>query len=356
MRGEANPQPSMFSYIDLEKRIPHNHPIRKIRRIVDVALADIEAAFDDMYANEGRPSIPPEQLLRALLLQILFTLRSERQLVERIDYDLLFRWFVGLGIDDRVWHHSTFSKNRDRLLSINVDELFFEAIKRQAASHQLLSREHFSVDGTLLDACAGIKSYKPKGDNENDGDDDDHNQGVDFRGKKLSNDTHASTTDPDARLFRKGANKEAKLCHMGHLLTENRNGLIVDAVVTDAKTSQEWEAGFEMLCAQSTHPGMTVGADKGYDAPAFIDYCRFLKITPHVAAKDKGSQIDGRTTRHPGYEVSQKKRKRIEECFGWMKTIGLLAKLRHRGKDKVDWIFRLTAAAYNITRMKALLA
>ena len=355
MRGEANPQPSMFSYVDLESRIPQSHPIRKIRRIVDTALTAIEASFDDMYSTEGRPSIPPEQLLRALLLQILFTVRSERQLMERIDYDLLFRWFVGLGIDDSVWNHSNFSKNRDRLLSINVDELFFEAIKQQAASHQLLSREHFSLDGTLLEACAGIKSFKPKDESDDEGGDDD-NQGVDFHGKQLSNETHASTTDTDARLFRKGPNKEAKLRHMGHLLTENRNGLIVDALVTEAGTRQEWEAGFEMLGAQSTHPGMTVGADKGYDVAEFIDDCRLLKITPHVAAKNSGSRIDRRTTRHPGYEISQRKRKRIEECFGWMKTIGLLGKLRHRGKARVDWVFRFTAAAYNITRMKVLLA
>ena len=356
MRGEANPQPNMFSYVDLESRIPQTHPIRKIRHIVDLALDETEPFFDDMYANQGRPSIPPEQLLRALLLQILFTVRSERQLMERIDYDLLFRWFVGLGIDDNVWNHSTFSKNRDRLLSIHVDELFFEAIKGQAYSHQLLSREHFSVDGTLLDACAGIKSFKPKSaTGESNGNDDDHQDG-NFHGKSLSNETHESTTDSDARLFRKGKNKEAKLRHMGHLLTENRNGLIVEATVTEAGTRQEWEAGADMLSVQSTHPGMTVGADKGYDTRAFVEDCRRLKITPHVAAKEKGSQIDQRTTRHAGYEISQAKRKQIEECFGWMKTIGLLGKLRHRGREKVDWIFRFTAAAYNITRMKALLA
>lgn len=354
MRGEANPQPNMFSYVDLESRIPQTHPIRKIRRIVDIALNSIEPYFDDMYANQGRPSIPPEQLLRALLLQILFTVRSERQLMERIDYDLLFRWFVGLGIDDKVWNHSTFSKNRDRLLSINVDELFFESIKDQAYSHQLLSHEHFSVDGTLLEACAGIKSFKAKADTDNSNDDDPPQDG-DFHGKSLSNETHECTTDSDARLFRKGKNKEAKLRHMGHLLTENRNGLIVEATVTEAGTSQEWEAGTDMLSVQSTHPGLTVGGDKGYDTPAFVEECRRLKITPHVAAKEKGSQIDLRTTRHAGYEISQRKRKQIEECFGWMKTIGLLGKLRHRGKEKVDWIFRFTAAAYNITRMKALL-
>ena len=355
MRGEANPQPSMFSYVDLESRIPKSHPIRKIRRIVDTALEDLESTFDEMYDSQGRPSIPPEQLLRALLLQILFTIRSERQLMERIDYDLLFRWFVGLGIDDPVWNHSTFSKNRERLLSVNIDELFFEAIKHQAASRQLLSREHFTVDGTLLEACAGIKSFKPKGNGDDDSGDDD-NQGENFHGKKLRNETHESTTDADAKLFRKGPNKEAKLSHMGHLLTENRNGFIVEAMVTPAGTSQEWEAGIEMLGVQSKYPGMTVGADKGYDVADFVEDCRLFKVTPHVASKEKGSQLDKRTTRHPGYEISQRKRKRIEECFGWMKTIGLLGKLRHRGRERVDWVFRFTAAAYNIMRMKTLIA
>lgn len=357
MRGEANPQPSMFSYVDLESRIPQSHPIRKIRCIVDTALAEIEPFFDEMYARQGRPSIPPEQLLRALLLQILFTVRSERQLMERIDYDLLFRWFVGLGIDDPVWNHSTFSKNRDRLLRSQVDELFFEAIKQQASAHKLVSRDHFTVDGTLLDACAGIKSFKPKASRE-DGDDDgkgDNNQGIDFHGQKLKNDTHESSTDPDARLFRKGNNREAKLRHMGHLLTENRHGLIIEAMVTEAGTRQEWQAGAEMLSMQSTRPGMTVGGDKGYDAPEFVDDCRLFGVTPHVAAKASRSQIDSRTTRHAGYEISQKKRKQIEECFGWMKTIGLLGKLRHRGRSLVSWVFRFTAAAYNITRMKTLL-
>lgn len=348
MRGETTPQTSMFSYVDLESRIPKQHPIRKIRAVVDQALSDMEADLDGMYASTGRPSIPPEQLIRALLLQILFTLWSERQLMERLDYDLMFRWFVGLGIDDKVWNHSVFSKNRDRLMRHNVDELFFDAIKKQAYAKKLMSREHFSVDGTLLEACASLKSFRPKDQ------DDDDDSGDNFHGTKRSNQTHESTTDPDSRLFRKSKGKEARLYHMGHLLTENRNGLIVQAELTEAGTSQEWDAGTTMLAAQGSRPGMTVGADKGYDTCEFVEGSRGLNITPHVAAKSKGSRIDGRTTGTKGYGVSQIKRKCIEECFGWMKDIGLMRKLRHCGREKVAWIFRFTAAAYNITRLKGL--
>lgn len=349
MRGETSTQSGLFSYVNLESRIPADHPIRKIRKVVDKALADMNSAFDDMYSITGRPSIPPEQLIRALLLQILFTIRSERQLMERLDYDLMFRWFVGLGMDDKVWHPTVFTKNRDRVMKGNVDELFFDAIKKQAYANKLMSRDHFSVDGTLLDACASMKSFKPK-----DSADDDDNEN--FHGQKRSNETHASTTDADARLFRKGKGKESKLCHMGHLLTENRNGLIVDTEVTEANTNQEWDAGTTMLSRQSERPGMTVGADKGYDTCEFVEGCRELKVTPHVATKNSGSAIDGRTTSTDGYAISQVKRKRIEECFGWMKDIGLMRKLRHIGRAKVAWIFRFTAAAYNITRMNALIA
>ena len=348
MRGEISPQPSFFSYVDLESRIPEQHPIRKIRKVVDKALEDIQWCFDDMYSTVGRPSIPPEQLIRAVLLQIVFTIRSERQLMERLDYDLMFRWFVGLGIDDAVWNHSVFSKNRDRLMLNDIDHLFFDAVKKQAYAKQLMSREHFSVDGTLLEACASMKSFKPKDDSDDSGDN--------FHGQKRSNSTHASTTDSDARLFRKGKGKESKLCHMGHLLTENRNGLIVEAELTEAGTRQEWDAGTTMLAGQGTCPGMTVGADKGYDTSEFVEGCRGLKITPHVAAKSSGSAVDGRTTSTSGYGISQVKRKRIEECFGWMKNIGLMRKLRHCGRAKVAWIFRFTAAVYNVTRMKTLMA
>lgn len=349
MRGESKSQESLFSYVDLESRIPVQHPIRKVRMIVDKALHELEDSFEGMYATVGRPSIPPEQLIRALLLQIVFTIRSERQLMERLDYDLMFRWFVGLGMDEAVWNHSVFSKNRDRLLQHDIDELFFNAIKTQAYAKQLMSREHFSVDGTLLEACASIKSFKPK---DGSGDDDG---GENYHGQRRSNATHASSTDADARLARKGKGKESKLCHMGHLLTENRNGLIVEAEVTEAATRQEWDAGAAMLTALPIHPGMTVGADKGYDTAAFVDSCRGLNITPHVAAKRSGGIVDGRTTRTVGYRISQIKRKRIEECFGWMKTIGLMHKLRHVGRARVTWIFRFTAAAYNLMRLKTLL-
>jgi len=349
MRGEENPQPQMFSYVDLDSRVPAHHPIRKVRKIVDEALEELAPSFDEMYSTRGRPSIPPEQLLRALLLQIFFTIRSERLLMERIDYDLLFRWFVGLGLDDPVWNHSVFSKNRDRLMAGHVDELLFEAIKKQAYAGQLMSRDHFSVDGTLIEACASLKSFRPK----EESDDDD---GENFHGQRRKNDTHQSTTDPDSKLFRKSLGQEAKLCFMGHVLTENRNGLIVEASVTEAGTRQEWSAGVDMLSVQPIRPGQTVGADKGYDVGAFVTPCRELGFTPHVASKARWSRIDRRTTRHDGYQVSQKKRKRVEEPFGWMKTYGLLAKLRHRGRENVDWLFRLTATAYNITRMKGLMA
>lgn len=350
MRGESSSQGSLFSYVDLESRIPEHHPIRKVRGIVDQALNELEPTFDAMYASGGRPSIAPEQLIRGLLLQILFTIRSERQLMERMDYDLMFRWFVGLGIDDKVWDHSSYSKNRDRLMLNNIDELFFSAIKKQAYAKKLMSREHFSIDGTLLEACASMKSFRPK--DGSDSDDDPEN----FHGQKRSNKTHESKTDSDARLFRKGKGKESKLCHMGHLLTENRNGLIVETEVTEAATSQEWDAGTTMLARLGARSGMSVGGDKGYDSADFVYGCRGLRITPHVAARVSGGLVDGRTTSTAGYRISQIKRKRIEECFGWMKDIGLMRKLRHVGQSKVSWIFRFTAAAYNVTRMKNLLA
>lgn len=350
MRGETTNQGALFSYVDLESRIPASHPIRKVRKIVDKALVELEPAFDEMYSAVGRPSIPPEQLIRAMLLQIIFTIRSERQLAERIDYDMMFRWFVGLSMDDKAWNHSVFSKNRDRLLLHDIDELFFDAIKKQAYAKKLMSRDHFSVDGTLLEACASMKSFKPKDGSGND------DNGENFHGQKRSNKTHESSTDPDSTLFRKSAGKESKLCHMGHLLTENRNGLIVEAEVTEAGTRQEWDAGTTMLAEQGSRPGMTVGADKGYDTGEFVNGCRGMNVTPHVAQKTSNGVIDGRTTKSWGYRISQVKRKRIEECFGWMKDIGLMRKLRHVGRDKSAWIFRFTAAAYNITRLKTLIA
>ena len=346
MRGESPRQPSMFSYVDLESRIPNKHPIRRIRKVVDAALEEMEATFAAMYSDRGRPSIPPEQLIRALLLQIVFSIRSERQLMERIDYDLLFRWFVGLGMDDRVWDATVFSKNRDRLMGHDVDEHFLAAINKQGYARKLLSRDHFSVDGTLLEACASLKSFKPK---DAGADDDDEN----FHGQKRSNETHQSSTDADSRLFRKGFGKEAKLSYMGHIVTENRNGFIVEAQVTPAGMRQEWLAGVAMLSNQASGSRQTVGADKGYDTRLFVDGCRELGITPHVAAKKAQSRLDARTTRHDGYQQSQLARKTVEEPFGWMKHFGLLHKLRHRGREKVDWVFRFTAAVYNVVKLQA---
>jgi transposase len=347
MRGDQVIQSNLFSYVDLESRIPEKHQIRRIKKVVDKALSVLSNDFDEMYSHEGRPSIPPEQLLRALLLQIFFSIRSERQLMERINYDLLFRWFVGISMDAEVWNHSTFSKNRDRLLKNGIDELFFDAVKKQAKAKQLMSREHFSVDGTLLDACASMKSFRPKDDAVSDGEN--------FHNEKRTNDTHQSTTDGDSRLIRKGKGKEAKLSHMGHLLTENRNGFIVDTEVTEAGTSQEWHAGISLLARLPECARRTVGADKGYDTCEFVEGCRELKITPHVAQKAKNSCIDLRTTGTWGYQISQCKRKRIEQCFGWLKDVGLMRKLRHRSRVKVSWIFRFTSAAYNIVRLQKLL-
>lgn len=349
MRGEPDPQSSMFSDVDLESRIPKGHPIRKIRRIVDEALSQLEPAFDEMYSDRGRPSIPPEQLLRALLLQILFSVRSERLLMERIDYDPMFRWFVGLSMDDTVWNHSVFSKNRDRRMGYGVNERLFEAIHQQASANQRLSRDHFSVDGTLIEACASMKSFKPK---DGSGDDDD---GENFHGQKRRNETPVSSTDPQALSCRKGPGQEAKLCYPGPIVTENRNGLIVGTSVSEAKRHHEWREAVEWLAQQPVRPGQTVGADKGYDGSNFVDRCREIGFTPHVAQRQH-SRIDERTTRHEGYALSPRKRKRVEQPFGWMKTIGLLHKLRHRGRDNVAWLFRFTATAYNIMRIKALVA
>ena len=364
MRGKSTDQDSIFSYRTLEDRIPRNHPLRDIRKIVDRALKELSPTFDAMYAQVGRPSIPPEQLLRALLLQILFTIRSERQLMEELDFNLLYRWFVGLSMDDQVWNHSTFSKNRDRLLAHDVAERFFEAIKGQAAAKKLLSKDHFTVDGTLIEASASLKSFRPKEAPPPPDDDDPRtgaagggrNEMVDFKGEKRSNDTHASTTDPDARLARKGDGKEARLCYAGHLLTENRNGLIVDTALTPATGTAEREAALEMIARLPGTGQKTVAADKGYDTRRFVEAARAHGATPHVARKDRHSALDGRTTRHSSYARSQRRRKLVEERFGWLKDIGGLRKLKHRGLAKVGWNFKLAAAACNVVLMRRLLA
>ena len=356
MRGADEHSGSMFSYVSLETRVPPDHPLRLIRHITDRALERLSPKFGTLYVNFGRPSIPPEQLLRAWLLQALYTIRSERQLMEQLDYNLLFRWFVGVGIDDPVWSPTTFSKNRDRLLAGEIAADFFEAIRLHADTARLLSHEHFTVDGTLLEAWASHKSFKPR-DTPPDPPPPGGNIAVDFRGERRTNATHQSTTDPDARLYKKGGGRPAQLAYGGHLLMENRSGLIVAARVTPADGYGERDAAAWM--AEAVPGGrITLGMDKGYDYPDFIQALRAMAVTPHVAQNttNRRSAIDARTTRHRGYGVSQRKRKLVEQVFGWMKTVGGLRKLRHRGGPLVTWIFTFTAAAYNILRMRRLLA
>jgi transposase len=359
MRGDEKKQQSMFSYVSQEQRIPKDHPLRAIRKMVDQALEGMSDWFSQLYSHMGRPSIPPEQLLRALLLQVFYTIRSERLLMEQLDYNLLFRWFVGLSMDDPVWDHSTFSKNRDRLLNSETASVFFSSIRDQASQNGLISDEHFTVDGTLLEAWASMKSFtlkEPDNDQDPDGSDPGRNPTVNFRGQKRTNDTHRSTTDPDARLYKKAKGQQAKLCYIGHALMENRNGLVVDTRLTTASGTAEREAAIDMLENIPGQERITIGTDKGYDCTAFVDDCRQLDVTPHVAQKAKSSAIDGRTTRHEGYTISLRIRKRVEEVFGWMKTIGCLQKLRHRGQQRVDAVFSFTATAYNLIRMRNLLA
>jgi len=343
----------MFSYVSLEDRIPKNHPIRKVKVIFDKALADMDEVFDGLYSSVGRSSIPPEQLLRALLLQILYSIRSERQLVERLSYDMLFRWFVGLNLDDQVWHATTFTHNRDRLITSNIVDELFGLIKQQAAAKKLLSQDHFSVDGTLLEASASLKGFVPRESEDQDPPDDDRPSGrnadVNFHGQKRSNERHVSTADPESRLARKGKGKEAKLSYCGHLMTENRNGVIVDAEVTRASGTAEREAAASMLERRSNKKQITLGADKNYDTRDFNKTCRKNNCTPHFACR-KNTSLDARTTRHEGYAISQRKRKCIEECNGWMKDIGLLRKLRHRGLTRIKPMYVLGAIGYNIVR------
>jgi len=355
MRGGDVRTEGLFSYVSCEGRVPGDHPLRRILSLVDAALAALSGEFAKLYAPIGRPSIPPEKLLRALLLQAFYSVRSERQLIEQLDYNLLFRWFTGLGIDDPVWDVTVFTKNRDRLLDGDIAAKFFRSVLGQPEIKALLSDEHFTVDGTLIDAWASIKSFRRK-----DGDEPParggRNAERDFHGTKRSNDSHASTTDPDARLLRKGRGKEARLCHMGHLLMENRNGLIVDALLTPASGTAEREAAELMLGRQTGRHRATLGADKGYDAAAFVAAVRGLNVTPHIAQNtSRRSAIDGRTTRHPGYAASQRTRKRIEEAFGWIKTVAGQDKTRFRGVARVGFAFTFAAAAYNLVRIPKLL-
>jgi transposase len=380
MRGDDRQQQAMFSYLSPEARVPRDHPLRTIRTLVDEVLRDLSPTFDAIYAQVGRPSIPPEHLLRALLLQVLYTVRSERLLLEQLDYNLLFRWFVGLNMDEPVWDHSTFSKNRERFLTGDVAHAFFDRVLAEARQRDLVSDEHFTVDATLLEAWASMKSFRSKDEPPTAPPDDPGNPTVDFHGERRSNDTHQSTTDPDARLYRKGKGREAKLCYMGHVLMENRHGLVVQAQATIATGTAEAETAEELveqLVVQAvTATGTadaelaeelveqlagsqrrTVGADKAFDTADFVAGMRALNVTSHVAQNTTGrrSAIDGRTTRHPGYAISQKFRKRVEESFGWLKTVGLLRKLRHRGTDRVDWVFVFSTAIYNLVRLRTLI-
>jgi transposase len=360
MRGGDERSGSLFSYVDLEARVPKSHPLRAIRELVNEALAALAGEFSALYAPTGRPSIAPEKLLRAMLLQAFYSIRSERQLMERLSFDLLFRWFVGLGIDDPVWDHSVFSKNRDRLLEGDVATKVLNAVLTQPRVKRLLSNDHFSVDGTLIEAWASMKSFKPKeGASEPPQDGGGRNKDTDFHGEKRSNETHASTTDSEARLYRKGPGKEAKLCFIGHALMENRHALFVDACLTQADGHAERVAALHMIEARADRPkAITLGADKAYDAEDFVNELRAMKVTPHIAQNISGraSAIDGRTTRHGGYALSQRIRKKIEEGFGWIKTIAGQEKTKFRGRARVGWAFTFAAAAYNLTRLPKLLA
>jgi transposase len=358
MRGRDERTGELFSYVDLEKRVRADHPLRAIRTIVNEALAVLERDFSALYPPIGRPSVPPEKLLRATLLQALYSIRSERQLMERLEYDLLFRWFVGIGVDEAAWDHSSFSTNRDRLLEGDIAAKFLAAVLSQPRVKRLLSSDHFSVDGTLIEAWASMKSFRPRGSDEPPAA-GGRNGEADFHGEERSNATHASTTDPDARLYKKGPGKEAKLCFIGHGLMENRSGLLVDACLTEADGHAERVAALAMIEPYADRPRpITLGGDKGFDSTDFVNELRSMNVTPHVAQNTsrRRSAIDGRTTRHGGYAVSQRIRKRIEEAFGWIKTVALLEKTRFRGIGRVGFAFTFAAVAYNLVRLPKLLA
>jgi transposase len=351
MRGDDQQQSNVFSYVSLEDRVPADHPLRPIRKTVDTVLKAMSREFDRLYAEGGRASIAPERLLRALLLQVFYSIRSERMLMEQLEYNLLFRWFVGLEMDEPVWSHSTFSKNRDRLLNQDMARSFFARVREQARPY--MSNEHFTVDGTMIEAWASQKSFQKK--------DDDSGEGGNFHGQKRTNQTHASKTDPDAKLYRKGHGQEAKLSYLGHVLMENRHGLIADALVTQADGSAERDAALLMVHDRwrRREPIRTVAADKAYDTREFVKLLREMQVRPQVAQnvnRAGGSAIDARSTRHVGYEMSQKRRPRIERAFGWMKSVGGIRKVKLRGLCKVGWLFLMTAAAFNLWRIPKLSA
>jgi transposase len=353
MRGADEQQGAMFSYVAPERRVPRDHPLRAIRRMTDEVLQQLSRHFAELYAATGRPSVAPEKLLRALLLQVLYSVRSERLLMEQLEYNLLFRWFVGLGMDDVVWDVTVFTKNRDRLLGGDVAQAFFERVVALARGQRLLSDEHFSVDGTLIQAWASQKSFQRKDGGPAAPPDDPGNPTVSFRGEKRSNVTHASRTDPDARLFKKAKGEAAKLCYMGHVLIENRHGLVVSTRLTHATGRAEWEAAVAMTKTVAGRRRVTVGGDRYYDDRGCVAALRALQVTPHVAQRTQ-TALDARTTRHPGYAVSQRYRKRVEEVFGWLKTVGVLRQTRHRGLRRVGWTFTFATAVYNLVRLRTL--
>jgi transposase len=355
MRGDDSGQPGVFSYISAEERVPLDHPLRPIREMVDKALKELSPLFESLYSRFGRPSIAPEKLLRALLIQVLYTVRSERMLMEQLNYNLLFRWFVGLNMDDPIWDATVFSKNRDRLLEGDVARAFFAKVMEEAGRRDLLSDEHFTVDGTLIEANASMKSFRKKGDDPPEG--GGRNAEADFRGQKRDNRTHESRTDPEAQLYRKGGGKSSQICYMGHVLMENRNGLCTDAVVTQATGTAEPEAALEMVrrTTDARERRVTLGADKGYDVANFQVELVEEGIMPHIAQKaDVTPLVDRRTTGRSGYQMSQRVRKRVEEIFGWGKTVGSMRKTRHRGLDRVGWVFLFNVVVYNLVRMRNL--
>jgi len=368
MRGQDQSSGSFFSYVDLEERVPAKHPLRIIRGVVNDVLESLSSNFEALYSHTGRPSIPPEKLLRALLLQAFYSIRSERQLMEQLNFNLLFRWFVGLGLDDEVWDASSFCKNRDRLLEADVSADLLNGVVEHKKVRRLLSRDHFSVDGTLIEAWASMKSFRPKGSDDDTG--SGRNGERDFHGEKRTNETHESTTDPEARLYRKGNGRESKLCFMGHALMENRNGLAVGGGVTMASGTAEREAALEMIDkhrpmeSKGGKRRITLAGDKGFDVADFVEKLRDRKVTPHVAVQDhltktgkrRKTKVDARTTRHPGYVISQRIRKRIEEIFGWVKVQGGQNKTKFRSRDRVNASFTLALAAYNLVRLPKLLA
>jgi transposase len=352
MRGNEKQQGGIFSYVSMEERVPADHPLRPIRKLVDQILTTMSKRFDDLYAENGRPSIPPERLLRALLLQMFYSIRSERLLMEQLDYNLLFRWFVGLEMDEAVWNHAVFSKNRERLLNEAVARQFFGEVLKQAQRH--LSKEHFTVDGTMIEAWASQKSFQRK-----DGGDDDAGGGANFHGEKRTNETHASKTDPDARLYKKSRGSEAKLSYLGHVMVENRHGFIVDAMLTQADGTAEADAAILMADAmrKKKHGNrFTLGADKAYDSRDLVTTLQAMNVTPHVTQNNKNrrSAIDGRTTRRRGYAMSQSRRPIIERTFGWLKSVAGMKKVKLRGLEKVSWLFQYAVAAYNLWRIPRL--